>query len=59
MVDEQLVNFFKENIKKYNPFYNSNNFEFENNIKSVPLYALFCINKRKVDIKEEEIYVSK
>lgn len=37
-----------EYIKKYNPEYSirisSKNFGFENNIKSVPLYAVFCIN---------------
>lgn len=37
-----------EYIKKYNPVYSirisSKNFGFENNIKSVPLYAVFCIN---------------
>ena len=38
-----------EYIKKYNPKYSIRlsfkNFGFENNIKSVPLYAVFCINK--------------
>ena len=38
-----------EYIKKYRPNYSirisSKNFGFENNIKSVPLYAVFCINK--------------
>ena len=38
-----------EYIKKYNPNFSirisSKNFGFENNIKSVPLYSLFCINK--------------
>lgn len=38
-----------EYIKKYNPKYSirisSKNFGFENNIKSVPLYAVFCIKK--------------
>lgn len=37
----------KEYIKKYNPKYSirisSKNFGYENNIKSVPLYAVFCI----------------
>jgi hypothetical protein len=36
-----------EYIKKYNPLYSirisSKNFGFENKIKSVPLYAVFCI----------------
>ena len=34
-------------MKKYNPEYavkiSSKNFGFENNIKSIPLYAVFCI----------------
>ena len=34
-------------MEKYNPSYairvSSKNFGFENNIKSVPLYAVFCI----------------
>ncbi len=38
-----------EYIKKYNPEYSirisSKNFGLENNIKSVPLYAVFCLNK--------------
>ncbi len=38
-----------EYIKKYNPKYSirisEKNFGFENNIKSVPLYAVFCIDK--------------
>ena len=37
-----------EYIKKYKPLYSirisSKNFGFDNNIKSVPLYAVFCIN---------------
>ncbi len=37
-----------EYINKYNPEYSirisTKNFGFENNIKSVPLYAVFCIN---------------
>ncbi len=38
-----------EYLKKYKPPYSirtsSKNFGFENNIKSVPLYAVFCLNK--------------
>ena len=38
-----------EYIKKYNPKYSirisAKNFGFENNIKSIPLYAVFCINE--------------
>ena len=37
-----------EYIKKYNPKYSiiisSKNFSMENNIKSLPLYTIFCIN---------------
>lgn len=36
-------------MQKYNPEYairiSSKNFGFENNIKSIPLYAIFCLNK--------------
>ena len=36
-------------IEKYNPKYSirisTKNFGYENNIKSVPLYAAFCINE--------------
>ena len=41
-------------IKEYNPKYgiriSSKNFGFKNNIKSVPLYAVFCINAHNLDI---------
>lgn len=37
-------------MQKYNPTYairvSSKNFGFENNIKSIPLYAIFCLNKQ-------------
>ena len=40
-----------EYIKKYNPKYSirisSKNFGMENGIKSVPLYAIFCINNKE------------
>lgn len=43
-VQSKSLNVF---VKKYNPKYSirvsSKNFGFENNIKSVPLYAVFCI----------------
>lgn len=43
-----------EYIKKYSPKYSilisEKNFGFENNIKSVPLYAVFCINNDKENI---------
>ena len=39
----------KTYISKYNPKYSikisSKNFGFENNIKSIPLYAVFCIKE--------------
>lgn len=42
-------------MTEYNPVYairvSSKNFGFENNIKSVPLYAVFCIKKDNLDIK--------
>ena len=47
-----LLNVYRGNficIKKYNPKYSIRislkNFGFENNIKSISLYAVFCINK--------------
>ena len=37
-------------MKKYNPKYairiSAKNFGFDNDIKSVPLYATFCINAK-------------
>ena len=42
-------NSLMEYINKYKPKYairiSTKNFGFENNIKSIPLYAVFCINK--------------
>ena len=42
-------------ISEYNPLYairiSSKNFGFENNIKSVPLYAVFCINESNLDLE--------
>ena len=42
-------------INEYNPTYairiSTKNFGFENNIKSVPLYAVFCINKSNLDLE--------
>ena len=41
-------------IKLYNPKHairiSSKNFGFKNNIKSVPLYAVFCLNKDNIDV---------
>lgn len=41
-------------INEYNPHYairiSAKNFGFVNNIKSVPLYAVFCINESSLDI---------
>ena len=40
------LNYFMENNKvNYGIRISANNFGFENNIKSVPLYAVFCIKK--------------
>ena len=43
-------------IQEYNPKYairvSSRNFGFKNNIKSVPLYAVFCINEDSLDFQE-------
>jgi uncharacterized protein len=40
-------------INEYNPEYairiSQKNFGFKNNIKSIPLYAVFCINKNNLD----------
>lgn len=45
----------KEYIKKYNPKFSirisSKNFGLENNIKLVPLYAVFCINNKNSENK--------
>jgi predicted AAA+ superfamily ATPase len=49
--EKKYINLDKEeNISQiYNPKYSirisGKNFGFDNNIKSVPLYAVFCINK--------------
>ena len=34
---------------KYGIRLSTKNFGFKNNIKSVPLYAVFCINKKSLD----------
>ena len=40
-------------VKDYSPYYSlrvsTRNFGFENNIKSIPLYAAFCISKNNLD----------
>lgn len=46
-----LNNYMKEFNPKYAIRISSKNFGFKNNIKSVPLYAVFCINKNNLDIK--------
>ena len=45
-----LSNYIKEFNPKYAIRISSKNFGFKNNIKSVPLYAVFCINKDSLDI---------
>ncbi len=44
-----LNNYMKEFNPKYGIRLSSKNFGFKNNIKSVPLYAVFCINKKSLD----------
>ena len=44
-----LNNYMNEFIPKYGIRLSSKNFGFKNNIKSVPLYAAFCINKQSLD----------
>lgn len=44
-----LNNYMKEFNPKYGIRLSSKNFGFKNNIKSVPLYAAFCINKNSLD----------
>ena len=49
-----LDNYMKEFSPKYGIRLSSKNFGFKNNIKSVPLYAAFCINKKALDEIEEK-----
>ena len=44
-----LNNYMQEFNPKYGIRLSSKNFGFKNNIKSVPLYAAFCINKNSLD----------
>ncbi len=44
-----LNNYMKEYNPKYGIRISSKNFGFKNNIKSVPLYAVFCINAESLD----------
>lgn len=46
-----LNNYMTEFKPKYGIRISSKNFGFKNNIKSVPLYAAFCINKKSLDIE--------
>ena len=45
-----LNNYMKEYEPKYGIRISSKNFGFQNNIKSVPLYAVFCITSANLDI---------
>lgn len=45
-----LNNYMKEFNPKYGIRLSTKNFGFKNNIKSVPLYATFCINKNNLDL---------
>ena len=47
---KSLNNYLKEYNPKYGIRISSKNFGFKNNIKSVPLYAVFCINADNLDI---------
>ena len=48
--DNSITNYINEYNPKYAIRISSKNFGFKNNIKSVPLYAVFCIN---LDIGDE------
>lgn len=45
-----LTNYINEYKPKYAIRVSQRNFGFKNNIKSVPLYAVFCINKTNLDL---------
>ena len=44
-----LINYLEEYKPKYGIRLSTKNFGLKNNIKSVPLYAAFCINKKSLD----------
>lgn len=48
-----LNNYIKEYKPKYGIRISSKNFGFKNSIKSVPLYAVFCINVKSLDVNED------
>ncbi len=47
---KSLNNYMKEYNPKYGIRVSTKNFGFENNIKSIPLYAVFCITKENLDL---------
>ena len=47
---KSLNNYMKEYKTKYGIRISEKNFGFKNNIKSVPLYAVFCISKSNLDV---------
>lgn len=49
-----LNNYMNEFKPKYGIRLSSKNFGFKNNIKSVPLYAAFCIDKNSLDESNQE-----
>ena len=52
-----LNNYMQEFKPKYGIRLSSKNFGFKNNIKSVPLYAAFCINKNSLDeVYKKELF---
>ena len=46
---KSLTNYMNEYKPKYGIRVSAKNFGFKNNIKSVPLYAVFCINSKNLD----------
>lgn len=47
---KSLNNYMKEYNPKYGIRVSTKNFGFENSIKSIPLYAVFCITKENLDL---------
>ena len=50
---KSLNNYVKEYNPKYSIRVSAKNFGFKNNIKSVPLYAVFCLNKQSLDLEKD------
>jgi len=56
---KSLNNYIKEYNPKYSIRISSKNFGFNNNIKSVPFYAAFCINSKSLDEEKNKIGLCK